>query len=167
MLHIPTWKRLLILGLIAIGLLYAMPNLFYSRVEQHNDAVTAAERAGRAESPRPALWKDARLLLLGPIVLGVALAAVVLWGLGASLGFPVGMSAAADDPRRAAANVSVVSTIGYGAFLGGPPLLGLLGEAVGVRGALGFVMIFVIVSMLLVSNLRPPASAGARAGTAA
>ena len=34
-------------------------------------------------------------------------------------------------------------------------------------GALGFVMIFVIVSMLLVSNLRPPASAGARAGTAA
>ena len=93
--------------------------------------------------------------------------ALFLWGIGASLGFPVGMSAAADDPRRAAANVSVVSTIGYGAFLGGPPLLGLLGEAVGVRGALGFVMIFVIVSMLLVSNLRPPASAGARAGTAA
>lgn len=84
------------------------------------------------------------------------MAALLLWGLGASLGFPVGMSAAADDPRRAAANVSVVSTIGYGAFLGGPPLLGLLGEAVGVRGALGFVMIFVIVSMLLVSSLRAP-----------
>ena len=99
--------------------------------------------------------------------LSAGMIALFLWGLGASLGFPVGMSAAADDPRRAAANVSVVSTIGYGAFLGGPPLLGLLGEAVGVRGALGFVMIFVIVSMLLVSNLRPPASAGARAGTAA
>ena len=111
------------------------------------------------------------LVGLGVFVFSPSLAAgmiaLVLWGIGASLGFPVGMSAAADDPRRAAANVSVVSTIGYGAFLGGPPLLGLLGEAVGVRGALGFVMIFVIVSMLLVSNLRPPASAGARAGTAA
>ena len=46
MLDIPFWKRLLILGLVALGLLYAMPNLFYSRVEQHNDAVTAAERNG-------------------------------------------------------------------------------------------------------------------------
>lgn len=31
---------------------------------------------------------------------------VVIWGLGAALGFPVGMSAAADDPVRAAARVS-------------------------------------------------------------
>lgn len=87
--------------------------------------------------------------------LPLGMAALFLWGLGASLGFPVGMSAAADDPQRAAANVSVVSTIGYGAFLGGPPLLGLLGEWVGVRSALGFVMIFVVVSLLLVSRLRP------------
>ena len=54
------------------------------------------------------------------VVLGI-----VLWGFGASLGFPVGMSAAADDPVHAAARVSVVSTIGYTAFLAGPPLLGL------------------------------------------
>lgn len=99
--------------------------------------------------------------------LSAGMIALFLWGLGASLGFPVGMSAAADDPRRAAANVSVVSTIGYGAFLGGPPLLGLLGELVGVRGALGFVMVFVIVSMLLVSNLRPPAPAVRAAGASA
>ena len=31
--------------------------------------------------------------------LPVAMAGAVLWGLGAALGFPVGMSAAADDPR--------------------------------------------------------------------
>ena len=54
------------------------------------------------------------------VVLGI-----VLWGAGASLGFPVGMSAAADDPAHAAARVSVVSTIGYAAFLAGPPLLGV------------------------------------------
>ncbi|WP_134725640.1 protein translocase subunit SecD [Paracoccus luteus] len=61
MLHIPFWKRLVILGLIALGLLYAMPNLFYSRVETHNDAVIAAERAG-FETPEQAadraLWPD-------------------------------------------------------------------------------------------------------------
>ena len=61
MLHIPTWKRLLILGLIAIGLLYAMPNLFYSRVEQHNDAIKTIERSG-VETPEDvaarAGWPD-------------------------------------------------------------------------------------------------------------
>jgi MFS family permease len=59
-----------------------------------------------------------------------------LWGLGASLGFPVGMSAASDDPKRAAARISVVSTIGYCAFLAGPPVVGFLGEAVGILMAL-------------------------------
>ena len=62
----------------------------------------------------------------------VALAGALLWGLGAALGFPVGMSAAADDPSRAAVRVSVVSSIGYTAFLAGPPLIGLLAEDVGI-----------------------------------
>lgn len=53
MLDIPFWKRLLILGLVAVGLLYAAPNLFYNRVEQHNDAIAAAERNG-FESPEEA-----------------------------------------------------------------------------------------------------------------
>ncbi len=46
MLHIPFWKRVLILGVVAIGLLWASPNLFYSRVEAHNDALAASEKAG-------------------------------------------------------------------------------------------------------------------------
>ena len=59
-----------------------------------------------------------------------ALAGAVLWGLGASLGFPLGMSAAADEAARSAARVSVVGSIGYTAFLGGPPLVGLLADHV-------------------------------------
>ena len=57
----------------------------------------------------------------------------VLWGVGCSLGFPVGMSAAADvtDRRLAAARVSAVAIIGYCAFLAGPPLLGFIGEHFG------------------------------------
>ncbi len=61
MLQIPTWKRVLIIGIVLVGLLYAMPNLFYQRVETHNDAITAAERAG-FETPEQAaarsLWPD-------------------------------------------------------------------------------------------------------------
>ena len=44
----PLWKTILIWGICAAGLLYALPNLFYTRVEQHNDALRAAELAGAA-----------------------------------------------------------------------------------------------------------------------
>lgn len=105
---------------------------------------------------------------LGP-VLWIALIGVVLWGMGAALGFPVGMSAASDDPLRAAARVSVVSTIGYSAFLAGPPLLGLLAEAVGgYRQALLFVGIPVVIGLLVVKAAAPlPPTAASTAAAAA
>ena len=78
----------------------------------------------------------------------VAAAGVVVWGLGASLGFPVGMSAAADDPKTAAARVSAVATIGYCAFLVGPPVIGLLGQHVGLLHALLVVLLLVAVAAL-------------------
>lgn len=74
----------------------------------------------------------------------------ILWGAGAALGFPMGMSAAADDPDRAAARVAVVSTVGYSAFLAGPPLLGFLGDQIGIRNALLAVGVVVIASLLTV-----------------
>lgn len=86
----------------------------------------------------------------------VALAALVFWGLGSSLGFPVAMSAASDDPEHAAARVSVVSTVGYGAFLGGPPLLGLLAEHVGVLHSLLAVLLMLVVAFLLTPVVRRP-----------
>lgn len=84
----------------------------------------------------------------------VALVGVALWGLGASLGFPTGMSAAADEPRRAAARLSVVSTIGYCAFLVGPPLLGFLADHVGVLNALLLVGVLVAPALVAVPALR-------------
>ena len=86
------------------------------------------------------------------------------WGLGAALGFPVGMSAAADDPRHAAGRVSVVASIGYVAFLAGPPLIGLLGDHVGVLRSL------TIAAGLMArgpaGRRRLPAAAGQRRATA-
>ncbi|WP_323373747.1 MFS transporter [Plantactinospora alkalitolerans] len=86
----------------------------------------------------------------------VALAGVVLWGLGTSLGFPVGMSAAADQEDRAAARVSVVAVLGYTAFLAGPPLVGLLGDRVGILRGLLIVPLVLLPALLLVPAARPP-----------
>ena len=78
-----------------------------------------------------------------------------IWGLGASLGFPVGMSAASDDPKRAAARISVVSTIGYCAFLAGPPVVGFLGEEVGILMALLAVGAISALAFVLVPVAKP------------
>ncbi len=47
MLHIPAWKRVLIWATCALALIFATPNLFYDRVERHNDAVAALEQGAR------------------------------------------------------------------------------------------------------------------------
>jgi hypothetical protein len=94
------------------------------------------------------------LVVLGQVA-PLVVSGIVLWGLGASLGFPVGMSAAADDPAHAAGRVSVVSTIGYTAFLAGPPVLGLVGDRVGVLNALLVVAVLLVPSALAVPSARP------------
>ena len=47
----PLWKRLLILLVCLSGIAAATPNLFYSRVEQHNDALEAVDKAGGSATP--------------------------------------------------------------------------------------------------------------------
>ncbi len=43
MLFTPLWKRILIWGVVALGIAGAVPNMFYSQVERHNDALAAAD----------------------------------------------------------------------------------------------------------------------------
>ncbi|RCS77957.1 MFS transporter [Brachybacterium alimentarium] len=196
--------------------------------------ISAEERAEQTATPRPAIWKDTRLVLIGGIVLAMALAegtandwlplimvdghgfgatmgstvfalfaasmtvgrfaggpivarvgrsrvlmvsalfaaaglvliafvdsqavavaAVVLWGLGASLGFPLALSAAGDSGANPAARVALASTIGYLAFLVGPPTLGFLGEHVGLRHALVVPLAVVLVAALLAPSTAP------------
>jgi MFS family permease len=96
------------------------------------------------------------LIVVWTGVAALAVVGIVLWGLGSALGFPVGMSAAGDDPARAARRVSVVSTIGYGAFLAGPPLLGFVGDQVGTLRSLLVIAIAMIPAAVLVSSVRKP-----------
>ncbi len=65
------WKRLLVWGLCLAALMFAAPNLFYSRVERHNDAIARIEKSGQ-ETPElladKALWPDwlpSRIVNLG------------------------------------------------------------------------------------------------------
>jgi MFS family permease len=128
-------------------------------------AMTLARLAGGAALERygrvPVLRATAVLGLAGLllVLLGgsvpVAMAGALLWGAGAALGFPVGMSAAADDEARAPARVSVVSSIGYTAFLAGPPLIGLLAEDHGILRAL-FVVVGALTLGLLASGAARP-----------
>jgi len=87
--------------------------------------------------------------------LWLATAGAALWGVGAALAFPVGMSAAADDPKHAAARVSVVSTLGYIAFLAGPPLLGYLGDVTGIRMALLAIVVPILGALVLAGVAKP------------
>lgn len=57
MLQIDRWKRILIIALCVIGLFYALPNLFYQRVEAHNDAVLTIDRTG-VETPELIAARD-------------------------------------------------------------------------------------------------------------
>lgn len=60
MLQIDTWKRVLILLTVVTGLVLALPNGFYTRVETHNDAVKALEMGGTGEGleEQAELWPD-------------------------------------------------------------------------------------------------------------
>ncbi|TQO19967.1 fucose permease [Rhodoglobus vestalii] len=117
--------------------------------------VRALDRFGRVPVLRTSAGFAALGLLLVIFSPSVAFAIIgtALWGAGAALGFPVGISAAADDPKRATARVTAVATIAYGATLIGPPMIGVLSDYVGVLNAL-----LVIVVLTVLSGLLSPAA---------
>lgn len=79
-------------------------------------------------------------------------------GRGASLGFPLTISAASDTGPDAPKRVSVVAITGYLAFLVGPPLLGFLGEHFGLRSAMMVVLGLVMVAALVARAVAKPQS---------
>jgi predicted MFS family arabinose efflux permease len=88
-------------------------------------------------------------------LLPVAVAGALLMGLGTSLGFPVGISSAADDPRYAPARVSTAASIGYLAFLAGPPAVGFLGDQVGVLHSLSAAIVVLAAAVVLCRATAP------------
>jgi predicted MFS family arabinose efflux permease len=120
---------------------------------------------GRVQALRAcAVVALAGLLMIdfGPF-LPAALAGAALMGLGTSLGFPVGLSAAADDPRYAAGRVSTAASLGYVAFLAGPPMIGFLSDHIGVQHGLSAAAVLLAAAFFLcpaTAPLRPADRAG-------
>ena len=125
-----------------------------------------ADRLGRVWTLR-ALSIAAALGLVVFILapnLPIAFLGVALWGAGASLGFPLGMSAAADDPTKAAASVSAAATIGYVAFLCGPPVLGWISHQIGILNTLWIIVGLIVMSGLASGAAKPIAGSKVGAG---
>jgi len=84
----------------------------------------------------------------------IAAIGVVLWGVGVSMGFPLGLSAAAEgeDP---ATQVSVAASIGYQAGLIAPPVIGFLAESVGLLSSFWLVASLLLAAFAAAGSLRP------------
>ncbi|MFF2050749.1 MFS transporter [Leifsonia sp. NPDC058194] len=115
------------------------------------------DRIGRVNAIRITAGMGVAGLLL--FILGgpmwVVVIGTVLWGFGVSLGFPLGMSAAADGAKNPAARVSAVAIIGYCAFLVGPPVIGFLGKDFGLLNALYLILALLLASFLAAPAVRP------------
>jgi MFS family permease len=134
----------------------------------------AAMTTGRWFGPRlidrhgrvPVLRACAAVALTGLLMidfgafLPVAFAGAVLLGLGTSLGFPVGLSSAADDSRYAAPRVSTAASIGYLAFLAGPPAIGFLGDHIGVLHSLSAAAVLLAAALFLCRATAPVSPQG-------
>jgi len=94
------------------------------------------------------------LFIFAPSV-PLAFVGSALWGVGVAFGYPVGMSAAADDPAHAAGRVTVASSVAKVASFAGPPLLGLLGDHVTILRALLAVAALQVVALCLAPATRP------------
>ncbi|MGI5244407.1 MFS transporter [Dactylosporangium sp. CA-139066] len=123
----------------------------------------AVARLGRAGAVR-----FAGLLGIGGVAATVlapwtplAYAGALLWGLGICLVFPAAVSAAGDTARPAEA-IALVTSIGYGSILVGPPLIGAVADAAGLgRALLGLIVLAAAVTLLAPALRPPPAAASA------
>ena len=90
----------------------------------------------------------------------LVLLGVVLWAVGVSMGFPLGMSAAAESGPDPAARISVVASIGYFANLAGPPAIGALAQSAGLLTALWLIAALFVAAFAAAGAFR----LGPRAG---
>jgi MFS family permease len=115
------------------------------------------DRLGRVRTTR--ITTAAGLVGVALFILGdsawLVLVGVVLWGVGVSMGFPLGMSAAAETGPNPAAQLSVVASIGYFAGLAGPPVVGTLAESAGLLNALWLLAFLFLAAFTAAGSLRP------------
>lgn len=88
------------------------------------------------------------VLLITKISIPFAWFGAFLWGVGVALAFPLFLSAAGEQPNPAR-TVATVSAFGYTSFLVGPPLLGFVGQAIGVVNMYWIILLFIGLSVVV------------------
>ncbi len=84
----------------------------------------------------------------------VALAGFAVVGLGASVGFPLAVTAAADlDPARSSTSVATLSFVALLGFLVGPPLIGFIGQHIDLRAGIAALLPILVASLVLSGRL--------------
>jgi MFS family permease len=123
-----------------------------------------AERLGRDGAVRVGglvSFAGVLLTVLGPGLVAAYVGAA-LWALGVCLVFPAAVSAGGEAPDRPADAIAAVTTIGYGGFLLGPPLIGLLADQVGLGRALLVLLVLAAGIAALAPAVRSRRSKGRR-----
>jgi fucose permease len=126
---------------------------------------TTIERLGRAGAVR-----------LGGLLAGLGVLATVaapglagafvgaaVWGAGVAVVFPAAMSAGGETPGQSAEGIATVATVGYGGFLLGPPLIGVLAKHVGLGSALLVLLGLAAAIVALAPAVRPQVRAASSA----
>jgi MFS family permease len=134
---------------VAIGAFTQGTTRFFADrfVERHQPVAVARVLLG-------VLAAGTLLVFLAPSS-GLALVGFALMGVGTSAIFPLAMSAAAQRTDRAAAtNVAALAQFSFVAFLLGPPLLGYVAQAFGIRWSFGVALPLVALSFIAASALR-------------
>jgi MFS family permease len=94
----------------------------------------------------------------------VGIAGFALMGAGLSAMFPLALNAAGEAGGPAAPSLAAVATSGYGAFIAGPALIGLISEATSLPLALSLVGLLCLAAAALAPATHPDASRDARGG---
>ena len=108
------------------------------------------DRFGKALTLRAtgALGLIGLILIIAKISIPLAWFGSFLWGVGVALAFPLFLSAAGEQPNPAR-TVATVSAFGYTSFLVGPPLLGFVGQAIGVVNMYWVILLFIGLSVVV------------------
>ncbi|MGC4176032.1 MFS transporter [Demequina sp.] len=113
-------------------------------------------RAGRVVSLRVSaalVFVGVLIFAFTPVFWAVPVA-MILWGLGAGLGVPIGFSAASDDPTKSAARVAAVSSFATVAGLIMPQVIGHLGDVIELRKALTVACVAAVLSFAIARAVR-------------
>lgn len=121
----------------------------------------AGDRIIARYGPVPVARASGVVAALGGVLLVSGVNIWVVWsgsfimGLGYAVLFPLAMSRAAADPHMSKGlALASVATLGYGAFLFGPPLLGFIGDFFSLRASFGTVAVLTLAIPFMAGALK-------------